>query len=417
MRMTQQGERRGSGEEGWWGQFRGTDPHDGGPAGQDDPAGPADERRDPVAGEPQRLDRLPSQEREVPPDDRRQQTAEEGEWWVGGPVGALPREAEHGPAPEDCPEPSWLPRQAGPWETRPPAAPTGPPGPRGDDVLPRAEPDRVGDLVPDTVLEGGRLGALTLRAAAQRGEEARRRGEPRGEALLTARFGSGDGALLLIVVAVPETGSDAGVSGVRAAQGACRRLAEAVGREQAALVRDLTAGRHDAVTAALRRMTEGTLARVAAGPTASALPGRDASPEPAPELRCLLAPADPGCPARVFFGTGGPGLFRLRDGAWQELAPDPAPEGASTASTAGQGHAPSRAPFRSRVCLARPGDVLMVCGRGTAAAVRDPSGGAPEPVRRWAHRPPREPAEFLDDLRAAAPHHPGDRTAAALWEA
>ena len=38
-------------------------------------------------------------------------------------------------------------------------------------------------------------------------------------------------------------------------------------------------------------------------------------------LRCLLLPADPQCRIRVFFGVGEGGLFRLREGEWQDLDP------------------------------------------------------------------------------------------------
>ncbi|GHG97181.1 hypothetical protein Srubr_43430 [Streptomyces rubradiris] len=41
---------------------------------------------------------------------------------------------------------------------------------------------------------------------------------------------------------------------------------------------------------------------------------RYSDPEPT-----ALPPADPDCRVRVFFGGGG--LFRLRDGAWQDIEP------------------------------------------------------------------------------------------------
>ncbi|MYY80791.1 protein phosphatase 2C domain-containing protein, partial [Streptomyces sp. SID335] len=68
-------------------------------------------------------------------------------------------------------------------------------------ALPAADPDDLGDLVADTVLDGARYGASTLRAASVRGDSARYRGEPRRDALLTARFGSGEDALVLVATA------------------------------------------------------------------------------------------------------------------------------------------------------------------------------------------------------------------------
>ncbi|MEU8571410.1 hypothetical protein AB0C51_24260 [Streptomyces pathocidini] len=57
-------------------------------------------------------------------------------------------------------------------------------------ALPFADPDGIGDLVPDTVLDGARYGSFALRTASLRGDSPRYRGEPRHDALVTARFGS-----------------------------------------------------------------------------------------------------------------------------------------------------------------------------------------------------------------------------------
>ncbi|MCG7529520.1 hypothetical protein MHW47_34450, partial [Streptomyces sp. OfavH-34-F] len=61
-------------------------------------------------------------------------------------------------------------------------------------ALPATDPYELDRVVPDTVLDGATYGGYTLRAASVRGDSARFRGEPRRDALLTARFGSGDGA-------------------------------------------------------------------------------------------------------------------------------------------------------------------------------------------------------------------------------
>ncbi|GAA3293895.1 hypothetical protein GCM10020295_17000 [Streptomyces cinereospinus] len=68
-------------------------------------------------------------------------------------------------------------------------------------ALPPADPDDLAALVADTVLDGAHCGACTLRAASVRGDSARYRGEPRRDALLTARFGTGDEALVLVAMA------------------------------------------------------------------------------------------------------------------------------------------------------------------------------------------------------------------------
>lgn len=45
-------------------------------------------------------------------------------------------------------------------------------------ALPPADPDDLGDLVADTVLDGAQYGASTLRAVSLRGDSARFRGAP-----------------------------------------------------------------------------------------------------------------------------------------------------------------------------------------------------------------------------------------------
>lgn len=51
------------------------------------------------------------------------------------------------------------------------------------------------------MLDGARYGACTLRAVSVRGDSARYRGEPRRDSLLTARFGTGEQALILVAMA------------------------------------------------------------------------------------------------------------------------------------------------------------------------------------------------------------------------
>ncbi|EHN76733.1 hypothetical protein SMCF_3752, partial [Streptomyces coelicoflavus ZG0656] len=51
------------------------------------------------------------------------------------------------------------------------------------------------------MLEGARYGTCTLRAVSVRGDSARYRGEPRRDALLVARFGTGEQALVLVAMA------------------------------------------------------------------------------------------------------------------------------------------------------------------------------------------------------------------------
>ncbi|MEV4683491.1 protein phosphatase 2C domain-containing protein [Streptomyces kurssanovii] len=308
-------------------------------------------------------------------------------------------------------------------------------------ALPAAEADALDRLVADTVLDGARYGTYTLRAASVRGDSARFRGEPRRDALLTARFGTGHAALVLVAVAGGIRGSD---TAHLAAADACRWIGRAVGRSHARLAEDIRAGRRGDLKSGLHRLTDRSLGRLRA---------RAAELGVEPEaytagLRCLLLSADPACRTRVFFGVGAGGLFRLRDGAWQDLEP-PVPDRADVtgAPVVGFGSAvpeatpdgdrltmdlgiptgpapyieapppPVAEPFRFRASVARPGDTLLLCSPGLAAPVRGEAALAKELAERWRGPEPPGLAQFLADTQLRVKGYADDRTAVAVWEA
>ncbi|MFF0537681.1 protein phosphatase 2C domain-containing protein [Streptomyces coelicoflavus] len=325
-------------------------------------------------------------------------------------------------------------------------------------ALPPADPDGLDGLVPDTVLEGARYGTCTLRAVSVRGDSARYRGEPRRDALLVARFGTGEQALVLVAMA---TGARATAGAHRAAAEVCRWIGRAVGRSHARLAEDLRAARRGDLKSGLHRLTDRSLGRLRAGAAEQGL----APDEYAATLRCLLLPADPECRTRVFFGVGAGGLLRLRDGTWREMEPDAGdvtgepvlgfgstpggtpggtpgsttpggalydapsetPEGDRLTMDLGITPAPGpydgppaeppRAPFRFRASVARPGDVLLMCTAGLAEPLLNEPGLGELLARRWAGRPAPGLGEFLADSGVRVKGYADDRTAAAVWEA
>ncbi|MFF8394123.1 protein phosphatase 2C domain-containing protein [Streptomyces sp. NPDC016172] len=349
------------------------------------------------------------------------------------PPSAAPRPATDPPPEEAGPRierPAPTPRPRGHVGTRPPtydAEPT---------ALPAADPDDLDDLVADTVLDGARYGACTLRAVSVRGDSARYRGEPRRDALLTARFGTGEHALLLVAMA---TGARATPGAHRAAAEACHWIGRAVGRSHARLVQDMRDGRRGDLKSGLHRLTDRSLGKLRASASEQ---GVDPE-EYAASLRCLLLSADPECRTRVFFGVGPGGLFRLREGEWQDIEPQVAetkgepvvgfgsppaetPEGDRLTMDLGIPTPPSpyepapeppREPFRFRTSVARPGDTLLMCSGGLA----DPLRGEPELgeylAERWSRPEPPGLAAFLADSQVRVKGYADDRTAAAVWEA
>ncbi|MFE3325342.1 protein phosphatase 2C domain-containing protein [Streptomyces sp. NPDC059176] len=307
-------------------------------------------------------------------------------------------------------------------------------------ALPATDPQELDELVADTVLDGARYGTYTLRAASVRGDSARYRGELRRDALLTARFGGGESALLLVAVA---TGTRATEGAHRAAGDACRWIGGAVGRSHVRLAEDIRAGRRGDLKSGLHRLTDRSLGKLRARAAEQGV----APEEYAASLRCLLLPADPACRTRVFFGVGDGGLFRLRDGAWQDIEPSvPEPSAVTGEPVVGYGSSASETlegdrltmdfgvatppapfveapapppadPFRFRASVARPGDVLLLCSAGMAEPLRGETGLAAELAGRWAGGPPPGLAAFLADAQLRVKGYADDRTACAVWEA
>ncbi|TRV79740.1 protein phosphatase 2C domain-containing protein [Streptomyces sp. 130] len=351
------------------------------------------------------------------------------------------RAAADGPAAEEAPaEPAEGPRPlVAHVGARPPtydAEPT---------ALPATDPYELDRVVPDTVLDGATYGTYTLRAASVRGDSARFRGEPRRDALLTARFGSGENALVLVAVA----GASRGAQGAHtAAADACHWIGEAVGRSHSRLSDDIRAGRRADLKSGLHRLTDRAFGKLRAR-------AAELGVEPAAysaSLRCLLLPADPGCRTRVFFGIGAGGLFRLRDGSWHDLEPAlPPPAALSGEPVVGFGSSvpqsppesgpdgdrltmdlgiatgpapfvedplpPPAEPFRFRASVARPGDTLLLCGAGLADPLRGEPELAAELATRWSPVAAPGLGAFLADTQVRVKGYADDRTAVGVWEA
>ncbi|MGA5314078.1 protein phosphatase 2C domain-containing protein [Streptomyces pseudogriseolus] len=303
-------------------------------------------------------------------------------------------------------------------------------------ALPAADPEDLDALVPDTVLDGARYGACTLRAVSVRGDSARYRGEPRRDALLTARFGAGERALVLVAMA---TGVRTAPGAHLAAAEACRWIGAAVGRSHERLTDDIRAARRADLKAGLHRLTDRTLGKLRAAATEQGL-DPDAY---AATLRCLLLSADPGCRTRVFFGAGPGGLFRLRDREWQDIEPEVAEvKGEPVLGFGSPPHEtrdgdrltmdlgiptppspyepapePPREPFRFRTSVARPGDVLLMCGTGFAEPLRGEAELRAHLAGRWSDPEPPGLTAYLADVQVRVKGYADDRTAVAVWEA
>ncbi|WP_327370880.1 protein phosphatase 2C domain-containing protein [Streptomyces sp. NBC_01217] len=309
-------------------------------------------------------------------------------------------------------------------------------------ALPATVPQELHGLVADTVLDGAQYGTYTLRAASVRGDSARFRGDPRRDALLTVRFGTDRSALVLVAVA---TGARATARAHLAAADACHWIGGAVGRSHVRLSEDIRAGRRGDLKSGLHRLADRSYGKLRARAAELGLEPQQYTAS----LRCLLLSADPDCRTRVFFGVGGGGLFRLRDGVWRDLEPE-VPEAAdlggepvvgfgSPPPGSGPGSddhltmdlgiatppspyiesplAPPAEPFRFRASVARPGDTLLLCSTGLAEPLRGEPALARELAERWNNHPAPGLAAFLADTQLRVKGYSDDRTTAGVWEA
>lgn len=113
------------------------------------------------------------------------------------------------------------------------------------------------------------------------------------------------------------TGARATPGAHRAAAEACRWIGRAVGRSHARLAEDIRAARRGDLKSGLHRLTDRSLGKLRASAAEQGIEPEEYTAG----LRCLLLTGDPECRTRVFFGVGDGGLFRLRDGEWQDIEP------------------------------------------------------------------------------------------------
>lgn len=326
------------------------------------------------------------------------------------PLEAPEPEPEPEPEPQPQPQPQPEPEPELKPEPEPEPAPGPPPhvGLRpptyGSEptALPEALPESVTAVVPDTALDGAQYPGLTLRAASIRGDSARHRGEPRGDALLVTRFGSGPDGLLLAVLgsrsrAAVDPRTEARIDPGTVRQ-ACAQLAEAIGRSRVELAADLREGARDRLRYGMQRLTARAAATLRVGDSEAG------------SLHCLLISLDPAATHRAAFGLGPGGLYLLRSGHWIDAYaarllhhPD------------GPSEAPEPRPFRFRLVPATPGDILLLCTPGLAEPIAEEPAVAHFLATHWAHPHPPGTVDFLRQVQVRAKGYADDRTAAALW--
>ncbi len=278
-----------------------------------------------------------------------------------------------------------------------PAEPTDVPDLRGGDLY--------GALLPDTVVDGGRFGPVTVRAASVRGDAHRYAAECRQDASLVVRTGD----LLLVAVA---DGVGSQPHSHRGSNGIVRLLAKQVAPKAETLLSVLRAGGAADFAGLMSRLVAAAADELAGEAERSGHPPKSWSTT----LRALLVPADPEIRARGFVSVGDGGLLRLRAGGWDNLDTDE--DGDDPLISTRTDCLPEAYELaRTRLITdTRPGDLLVLCTDGLALPlVKEPElraflGG------RWGREVPGL-AEFLWQAQVRVRSYDDDRSVVCLWEA
>jgi hypothetical protein len=264
----------------------------------------------------------------------------------------------------------------------------------------------------DCVVDGADLGALTVRAAAARGELHREQREHRREVASLRMLSEFTAPVLLSAVAA---GSPYGPWSRSGAQRACENLAAQFGHFASAMGTDLfgaaQGGGFDgvlrtamsAVADAVRLVARG---QSPVGPPGAAGRGGDLAVETA---LCGLVSELGGRDTRrhLAFVVGDGVILRLRDGAWDKVLQAP-----TDARAARLPAAPDALTWQ--VVESRPGDLLAVCTRSAAdLLLREDM--TQWYARRWSGREP-DLVEFLSHVNVRVRSHGGDRAVVCLWD-
>ncbi|MDY0815391.1 protein phosphatase 2C domain-containing protein [Kitasatospora purpeofusca] len=283
-----------------------------------------------------------------------------------------------------------------------PAEPTDIPAVRGGDLY--------GVLLPDTVVDGGRFGPVTVRAASVRGDSHRYAAECRQDAALVVRAGG----LLLVAVA---DGVGSQPHSHHGSNGIVRLLAKHVLPQADTLLGLLRTGAAADFAGLTSRLVAAAAEELAQEAERFGHPPKSWSTT----LRALLVPADPEVPARGFVAVGDGGLLRLREGGWENLDADgdgDGDDGPGTLISTRTDCLPEAYGLVRTALITdtRPGDVLVLCTDGLALPlVKEPElreflGG------RWGREVPGL-AEFLWQAQVRVRSYDDDRSVVCLWEA
>ncbi|MCU7824262.1 PP2C family serine/threonine-protein phosphatase [Kitasatospora sp. DSM 101779] len=307
------------------------------------------------------------------------------------PIAVLPPDADR-PGRQPAPGP------AAHTGARPPAYPAEP----GE--LTEVGSDLFAAMVPDTVVDGGTVGAAAVRAVSVRGDSHRYAKECRQDSVLLVRVGG------LAVLAVADGVGSARYSH-RGSAGACRLLVSCLISQADRLTAALLAGDRNAFASCAGVV----MGRVAARLQEEADKQDHAPADYATTLRALLVPTDPQHPVRGFLAVGDGGLFRLRAGHWTSLERS-ADEGAVFDTGTDALPVNFGAPVAELITDGLPGDLLVMCTDGLSNPLVKEPDVAEFLARQWGAGQVPGLTDFLWQTQIRARSYDDDRSVVCLWE-
>lgn len=259
--------------------------------------------------------------------------------------------------------------------------------------------DEFAAFTPAVLLDGARLGRITVRATSVRGDSHNWEGSCRQDAMTVTRIGPPEAELLLLAVA----------DGLGSAESS--HLGSFLVTGQAALHLDREA---ESIHAALIAQDEGELRAIANKAIVGAVSELRVGPEHATTLHVLLAPTDPAIRERVVFSVGDGGLFVLRGDHWEHASPA---GHSSLLETRTEALPHAYRSVKSTLVRTVPGEVLLL---GTDGITNPLTQKDPEFARHLAHAwgGPEIPSlsDFLWQAQTRAKSYDDDRTVICVWE-
>lgn len=289
--------------------------------------------------------------------------------------------------------------------------PSYPPHPLGRPSL--RDGDKFAAFSPAVLLDGARLGRLTVRAASVRGDSHNWEGSCRQDAMAVTRIGPPGAEMLLLAVA------DGVGSALYSHVGSYRfsRLAAVhLDQEAESIHAALCARAEDELRLLATKAVAGAAAelRSAWAQSAHHKPRPYADEDYATTLQVLLIPTDPGIRERVLCSVGDGGLFVLREGRWEQGEQD---DGAGLLDTRTEALPHAYRTVRTTLLHTMPGEVLLL---GTDGITNPLTQKDPEFAHRLADAwgGPEVPSlsDFLWQAQTRAKSYDDDRTVICVWE-